>query len=70
MVTFRVLLTVRNKDILTNCVQLHLVEWWTGSSKKTPYFVVTPKLVFQKFLLYFSADVDSRSRELFWRHYG
>jgi len=38
---------------------------YTGWSKKVPYFVFTPKPVFQKFLLYFSGGVHSRSRKLF-----
>ena len=49
-------------DMLDNACAAHRAQ--QGWSKKAPYFVFTPKLVFQKLLLYFTGGVDSRSRKL------
>ena len=41
--------------------------WWssTGLSKKAPYFVFHPKVVFYNFFPYFSGGVDSRPGRFF-----
>ena len=41
-----------------------------GWSKKAPYFVFHPKVVFYNFLPYFSGGVDSRLGSFFWHQYG
>ena len=46
--------------------------WWSSSgwSKKAPYFVFHPKVVFYNFFPYFSGGVDSRPGRFFWHIYG